>query len=77
MANRHSEFDNTKGLQANYDIPVEIDIWVDKVFSYYFDDLKLMLGLYRRCDGARKELYKHKGYTWYSISELYPTVEFD
>ena len=64
-------------LEENHSIPVEVDIWVDKVFNSYFADLKPMMGLVHRCQGAKKLLYKYKGYTWHSISELYPTVDFD
>lgn len=64
-------------MQENNSIPVEVDIWVDKVYNHYFADLKPMMGLVHMCEGARKELYKYKGYTWHTISELYPTVHFD
>ena len=72
-------FDNadmTK-LQANHSIPIEIDIWVDKIFKYYFADLEPVLGGIHGCNGARKDLYKLKGYTWYSNSKLSPHVIFD
>lgn len=64
-------------LQENHSIPVEVDIWVDKVYSYYFSNLISVLGLVVSCEGARGSLYKYRGYNWHSIFELYPTVLFD
>ena len=68
---------NEAFLQENNSIPVNVDIWVDKVYSHYFDNLMPMLGLVHWCEGARKALYKYKGYTWHTINELYPTILFD
>lgn len=64
-------------LRVNESIPVKVSIWVDTVFNYYFDDLQPMLGLTHRCNSARKSLYKYKGYTWYTVSEINPGVMFD
>ena len=64
-------------MQSNLSIPAEVDMWVDKIFEYYLGDWKPMLGGVHPCNGARKALYRYKGYNWYSISELYPTVIFD
>ena len=64
-------------LLENNSIPVEVDIWVDKVYDYYFRSLEPMLGMVHWCEGARKALYRHKGYTWHTISELYPYIIFD
>ena len=61
----------------NNSIPVEIDIWVDKVYEHYFADLKPMRGLIHWCEGARRALYKYKGYTWHTISELNPGTYLD
>ena len=54
-------------LYSNYRIPIEIDIWVDKVFEYYFHNLEPMRGLVHWTEGARKRLYESKGYKWYGI----------
>ena len=64
-------------LNLNYRIPVEVDIWVDKVFEHYFHDLELMRGLVHWTEDARKRLYKCKGYKWYAIDELFEGVIFD
>ena len=64
-------------LRENDAIPAEVDLWVEKVYDHYFRDLRPMLGLVHRCNGARKALYNYKGYPWHTISELYPTVHFD
>ena len=64
-------------LLANHAIPVEVEIWVDKVFDYYFESLIPMLGLVHWCQGAKKALYKYRGYDWYTMMELYPDVYFD
>ena len=64
-------------LQENNSIPVEVAIWVEKVFDYYFSDLKPLMGLVHWCEGAKKKLYEYKGYTWHTIAELYPDVCFD
>ena len=66
-----------KKLRSNFAIPVEVDIWVDKVYSYYFDTLIPVMGLIHFCESSRAELYKYKGYSWYTVEELYPTVYFD
>ena len=76
-SNRLNDSTNIEALKSNYSIPVEIDIWVDKVFAYYFDDLIPYLGLVHSCQGAKRELYKYKGYTWYTLSELHPFIMFD
>ena len=64
-------------LYSNYRIPIEIDIWVDKVFEYYFHNLEPMRGLVHWTEGARKRLYESKGYKWYGIDELHVDVIFD
>ncbi len=64
-------------LLENNAIPVEVEIWVEKVFCHYFDRLTPVLGLVHWCERARKALYKYKGYTWHTISELHPNVLFD
>ncbi len=76
-AESSSESVDMSKLLENNSIPVEVDIWVDKVYNYYFNSLKHMLGMFRWCDGARKALYQYKGYTWYTASELYPDIIFD
>ena len=52
-----------KKQNRNNSIPIEAEIWVDKVFKIYFDDLIPMSGLVHWCDGAKKDLYKYLGYT--------------
>ena len=64
-------------LYSNYRIPIEVDIWVDKVFEHYFHNLKPMLGLVHWTEEAKKRLYKSKGYDWYGIEELHVGVMFD
>ena len=64
-------------LEVNNSIPVEVEIWVDKIFKIYFGELMPLLGLVHQCDRVREELYNYKGYTWYTYSELYPDVLFD
>ncbi len=63
--------------KSNQEIPVEIEIWVEKIYSHYFSELKPMLGEVHWCEGAKKQLYEYKGYTWYTISEIYPDICFD
>jgi len=36
---------------------------------YYFSDLVRVSGLVHRLENVKKELYKKKGYTYYTISE--------
>ena len=68
---------NMKSLMENNAIPVEVEIWVDKVYSYYFNELKPLLGMVHWCQGAKKQLYMYRGYTWHTIDELYPDIIFD
>ncbi len=68
---------NMTKLLENHSIPVEADIWADKVFEHYFDDLIPVLGLVYQSEAARRDLYRYKGYTWHTIIELYPAVIFD
>ena len=68
---------NVNFLMENMAIPVEVEIWVDKVYKHYFDKLMPMMGLVHWCEGARKALYTYRGYKWHTISELYPLVHFD
>lgn len=68
--------DNEKVIQNN-SIPIEVCIWVDKVYDYYLSDLKHQFGVIHRCEAARKNLYQYKGYTWYTISECHPEIIFD
>ncbi len=68
---------NVNFLMENMAIPVEVVIWVDKVYEHYFDNLMPMMGLVHWCEGARKALYTYRGNKWHTISELYPLVHFD
>ncbi len=68
--------ENEKVIQNN-SIPVEVCIWVDKVYNYYLSDLKPLLGMVHGCENARKELYQYKGYIWFTASECHPEIDFD
>lgn len=64
-------------IKANESIPIEIVIWVDKVYNYYFESLRQQLGVIYGCDGARASLYEYKGYHYYTVSETHPHVYVD
>lgn len=64
-------------LRENNAIPIEVEIWVNKVYDYYFSSMLPMFGMIHFSEGARKQLYKYKGYNWHTISELHPGVRFD
>lgn len=64
-------------LLTNLAIPVEVDIWVDKVIDHYFDKFRTVMGMGGMTAAARAQLYKYRGYTWYSYQELHPDVIFD
>ena len=64
-------------IKANESIPIEIVIWVDKVYNYYFESLRRQFGVIHWCDGARASLYRHKGYHYYTVSETHPHVYVD
>lgn len=53
----------------NSSIPVEVEIWVDKVCDYYFHDLVSVLGLVHRCEDAKQALYKSRGYHYYRLRD--------
>ena len=72
-----TDFVDERKIQANQAIPVDVEIWVDKVYDHYFKKLKPMMGLVHGCGEARKALYKYQGYDWYDITEIYPLVHFD
>ena len=64
-------------IKANESIPIEIVIWVDKVYDYYFDSLRQQLGVIHRCQSARASLYRYKGYRYYTISQTHPHDHVD
>ena len=61
-------------IKANESIPIEVVIWVDKVYKYYFDSLRRQLGVIHGCEGARASLYRYKGYRYYTISQTHPHI---
>ena len=63
--------------EANNSIPIEVEIWVDKIFDIYFKDLFPVFGQVHKCYAIRKKLYRYKGYNWYSFRELHPGVRVD
>lgn len=72
-----SSYGDISRIESNASIPIEIKIWVDKIYDYYFYDLVPILGMAHLSQGAIKALYDHKGYKWYTFSECYPGVIFD
>ncbi len=64
-------------LEIKNKIPIEVEIWVDKVYNMYLGDLFPMFGQAHRCFAARKRLYKYRGFTWYNFAELHPGVMVD
>ena len=62
---------------ANNSIPIEVEIWVDKIFDMYFKDLFPEFGQVHKCYAIRKKLYKYKGYTCYSFIDVHPGVRVD
>lgn len=64
-------------IQANQEIPVEVELWVDAVCDHYLKNAEPMMGLVHWEKGARKRLYASRGYEWYSIQEIYPLIHFD
>lgn len=63
--------------RANLDIPVEIRIWVDRVYHYYFHDLQPLIGGVHGTESVIKALYRYKGYNYYTIQECHPEIIFD
>jgi hypothetical protein len=64
-------------VQTNQEIPVEVELWVKAICEHYLHDAVPMFGMVHWEQGTRKRLYESRGYTWYTISEIYPTTDFD
>ena len=69
--------DAKKKALANQFIPIEDEIWVDKVVSFYLAGYARHIGSVHIYDAVRKELYKKRGYDWYARSEIFPKIHFD
>lgn len=75
-----------KMLDTNNSIPAEIDIWVEKCFSYYFPHGAILNDSWmitKTGDASTyyldprkvlKPLYKYRGYTWYTWKEIYSFI---
>lgn len=64
-------------IQANQEIPIDVELWVEAVCERYLHGVKPMMGLVHWEEGVRKRLYASRGYTWYPITEIYPLIHFD
>ena len=64
-------------IQANQEIPIEVELWVDAVCDHYLKHAKPMMGMAHWESGVRKRLYASRGYEWHSIQEIYPLILFD
>lgn len=64
-------------IQANQEIPVDVELWVDAVCDHYLKRAEPMMGMVHWEKGVRKRLYASRGYEWYSIQEIYPLIHFD
>ena len=75
-----------KLINSNYNIPAEIDIWVDKCIAYYFphgiilNNSKMVMRSKEKTEyyldpgQILKPLYKYKGYKWYTWKEIYKYI---
>lgn len=66
-----------KRIQANQQIPVDIELWVEAICEHYLHDTVPMMGLVHWDQSVRKRLYESRGYQWYTIEEIYPMTHFD
>lgn len=67
---RYAKYLGSGFSKKNSSIPVEVEIWVDKVCDCYFHDLVSVLGLVHQIEDAKQALYKSKGYHYYRLRDL-------
>jgi hypothetical protein len=64
-------------LEKNLLIPIEVEVWVNKVIDFYLKDATPVMGMCHSIWKAKKQLFDYKGYEWYSPKDLEPGTMFD